>query len=59
VAVILAAVEWGERGEAIPLLDEDNDLHDALYRDPEEDDQWLDDEWEDDDSVYTSTPPGQ
>lgn len=57
VAVILTAVEYVKRRETIPLLDEDNDLREALYGDPEEDDEWLDDEWEDDGSVHTSTPP--
>jgi uncharacterized Zn finger protein len=56
VAVILAATEYVKRKEIIPLLEENNDLHEALHGDTEEDEEWLDDEWEDDDSVYDSTP---
>ncbi len=51
VAVILAAVEYVKRKETIPLLDEDNDLYEALYEDAEEDY-----EWPDDNSVHNSTP---
>ena len=53
VAVILAAVEYVKRKQAIHLLDEDNDLREALYGDSEED-EWIDDEWEDDDSLHPS-----
>lgn len=56
VAVILAAVEYVKRRETIPLLDEDNNLREALYGDPKEDDEWLGNEWKDYDSVHTSTP---
>ena len=56
VAVILAAVEYVKKKQTIPLLEEDNDLCEALYGDSEEGSEWLDDEWENDDSVHTSTP---
>jgi len=56
VAVILTAVEYVKKKQPIPLLDEDNDLCEALQGDSEEDSEWLDDEWEDDDSSHTSTP---
>jgi len=56
VAVILAAAEQVKRKESIPLLDENNELYEALYGDSEENDEWLDDEWEDDDSIHSSTP---
>jgi len=56
VAVVLTAVEYVKKKQPIPLLDEDNDLYEALYGDSEEDNEWLDDEWEDDDSPHTSTP---
>ena len=48
VAVILVAAEHVKRRETIPLLDEDNDLYDALFGDSEDDEQGIDDEWEDD-----------
>jgi len=56
VAVILASAEQIKRKESIPLLDENNDLYEALYGDSEENNEWLDDEWEDDDSIHPSTP---
>lgn len=56
VAVVLAAAEQVKRKEPIPVLDENNDLCEALYGDSEENDEWLDDEREDEDSVNTSTP---
>ena len=56
VAVIQAAVGYVKRKETIPLLDEANNLHEALYGDMEENDEWLDEEWEDDYSVDNSAP---
>ena len=56
VAVILAAAEQVKRKESIPLLDENDDLYEAFYGDPEENDEWLDDDWDDDDSIH---PPPQ
>ncbi len=56
VAVILAAAENVKGKETIPLLDEDNDLYDALFGDSEEDEQWIDDEWEDDEPAYDRMP---
>jgi len=50
VAVILAAVDHVKKKQPIPLLDEDNDLREALYGNSDEDNEWLDDEWENDDS---------
>lgn len=56
VAVILAAAEHVKRKETIPLLEEDNDLYDALFGDSEEDEQWIGDEWEDDEPAYDRMP---
>ncbi|MCB1873945.1 MAG: SWIM zinc finger family protein [Gammaproteobacteria bacterium] len=55
VAVILAAAEQVKRKEIIPVLDEDQDLREALFGDSEED-GWIDDEWEDDKVAHSSTP---
>jgi len=56
VAVILAAAEYLKGKKAIPPLEEDSDLYEALYGDPEDDDEWLDNEREDDHSAHTSPP---
>jgi uncharacterized Zn finger protein len=56
VAVILTAAEHVKRKATIPLLDEDNDLYDALFRDSEDDEQWIDDEWEDNEPAYDRMP---
>ena len=59
VAVILATAEHVKRKEAIPLLDEENDLREALFRAAEEeDDEWEDGERDDDHLVRTTTPQG-
>jgi uncharacterized Zn finger protein len=52
VAVILAAAEQVKKKEAIPVLDEDDDLSQALFVDSDEED----DEWEDDAPAQSRTP---
>lgn len=56
VAVILAAAEHIKRKEMIPVLDEDHDLHEALFGGSQEEDEWIDDEWEDDNAAHSPTP---
>ncbi len=56
VAVILAAAEQIKEKKAIPLIDKDDDLRDALYGDSEEEEDWIEDEWEDSNTVPASTP---
>ncbi len=56
VAVVLAGAEHVREKQAIPPLDEDSALGQALFGEPEED-EWIDDEWEEDnESVQFSTP---
>ena len=52
VAVILVAAEHVKRKEMIPLLGEDNDLHEALFGDSEDHEQGIDDDWEGDEPAY-------
>ncbi len=53
VAVILAAAQYVKKMEAIPILNEDSALSQALFGDSDEDD-----EWEDDEPGHAATPRG-
>jgi uncharacterized Zn finger protein len=56
VAVILAAAEHVKNEQLIAPLDEDSDLAQALFGDPEEDER-IDDEWEENNEpLHPSTP---
>ena len=54
VAVILAAAEQVKGKKEIPLLGEDDDLCQTLFRDSEEESEWMDDEWEEDDRTESA-----